>query len=319
MTTESMTPDSGSGQTVAEAAANFESLLAAEEEPQGQPDAEGEEIEEEAVSEEESEEPEEEEDGEEESDAEPVYRVKIAGEEREITQSELIKLAQQGGDYTKKSQQLAEQRKAIEAEQAAVQEAKQVRDAYSQRLQMVEQLLVSQQPQEDIEALKDTDPIGYAVRIAEQTQREKQLAAVRMEQQRIAEMQQAEQQQNLSRYVQQQAQLVAEQLPEYSDPEKGQKLRTDLRAYAKERGLSDDELSQVFDARHVMILHDAMQYRKLMQSKPQVTKRVTEAPKTIKSGNTANTAGADAIKREKARLRETGSIRDAAKLFERFI
>jgi hypothetical protein len=41
---------------------------------------------------------------------------------------------QLGADYTKKTQELAENRKAVEAEARAIIEAKQVRDTYAQRL-----------------------------------------------------------------------------------------------------------------------------------------------------------------------------------------
>ncbi len=44
--------------------------------------------------------------------------VKASGEEVEVELDELIKGYQQGTDYTKKSQALAEQRKAIEAERS---------------------------------------------------------------------------------------------------------------------------------------------------------------------------------------------------------
>ena len=42
--------------------------------------------------------------------------MKAAGEEREVTLQELIEGYQKGTDYHKKTNQLAEQRKAVEAE-----------------------------------------------------------------------------------------------------------------------------------------------------------------------------------------------------------
>jgi hypothetical protein len=63
-----------------------------------------------------------------------------------------------------------------------------------------------------------------------------------------------------------------------------------------------------------------MQYRKLMQNKPNVTKKVAEAPKMVKPGTTKSQASErEQIKREKARLRETGRVQDAASIFERFL
>lgn len=265
---------------------------------------------------------EQEDDSSEESDQdqdEQRFQVKVNGEEKELTLTELKSLAQQGADYTKKTQQVAEQRKAVEAEQKAIEEAKYLRDAYAERLQAMEQLLNAQQPVEDLESLKESDPIGYAVRVAEMSQNKEKLFAIQAERQRIAEMQQAEQQQGLQQYLSQQAAVLSEALPEYSDPVKGEALRSDLRTFAKNLGFSDQEMSQVRDARHVMTLYKAMQYDKLQQSKPQLNKRVSEPPKTIKSGNSNTAVNADQHKKAMAQLQKTGRVRDAASAFENFI
>jgi hypothetical protein len=57
-----------------------------------------------------------------------------------------------------------------------------------------------------------------------------------------------------------------------------------------------------------------------MQNKPAVTKKVSEAPKMVKSGTSkAQTSEREQIKKDKARLRESGRVQDAATLFERFL
>lgn len=47
--------------------------------------------------------------------SEPLFTIKVGGVEREVTQTELIELAQKGDDYTRKTQQLAEDRKRVAA------------------------------------------------------------------------------------------------------------------------------------------------------------------------------------------------------------
>jgi hypothetical protein len=311
-----MTPEEGSGElTVNEAASQFLSLMDGGEPSEEQVETEeSEEIE--AQEDEESDEVEEQEEVEE----QPVYRIKAAGEEKDVTLEDLVKSYQLGADYTKKTQEIAEQRKAVEAERAAIEESRQLRDAYAQRLQAVEQFLSQQQSEDDLESLKETDPIGYAVKVAELSQKEKQLSAVRAEQQRLAQQQQAEYQQNLQKFVQTEMAKLSQALPEFADPEKGQAIRSDLRKFATSIGYSDEELSQVYDSRHVQVLYKAMQYDKLMQSKPQITKKVNEAPKMLKPGVAkAKSSEADALKKEKARLRTSGRVADAAAIFERFL
>lgn len=318
-----MTPATGNG-TVQEAASQFFDMMEEAENPEGQNEAEqeSEEIEEGESNEEEVEASEEleSEDEDEEQESEPTYRIKMAGEEREITQRELIKLAQQGADYTKKSQQVSEQRKALEAESNAINEAKQLRNEYAQRLEAMQQMLQAQQPEDDLDYLQENDPIGYAVKVADMTRREKQMQAINYERQRIAQQQQAEVSEHQRRHVAAEADKVTELIPDYSDPKKGAALRNELRSYAKSIGYTDEEIGAVYDARTVKALYDAMQYQKLVESKPGVSKKVQSAPKMIKPGNSSTkTSTSESQKRQFNKLKATGRVRDAANLFEKFL
>jgi hypothetical protein len=318
-----MTPATGNG-TVQDAASQFFDMMEEAENPEGQNEAEQESDEiEEGESEGEELEASEEldsEDEDEEQESEPTYRIKMAGEEREITQRELIKLAQQGADYTKKSQQVSEQRKALDAEAAAINEAKQLRNEYAQRLQAMQQMLQAQQPEDDLDYLQENDPIGYAVKVADMTRREKQMQAIEYERQRIAQQQQAEMSEHQRRQVAAEADKVTELIPDYSDAKKGAALRQELRAYAKSIGYTDAEIGAVYDARTVKALYDAMQYQKLVESKPGVSKKVQSAPKMIKSGTSTNkTSTTEAQRRQFNKLKSTGRVKDAASLFEKFI
>ena len=335
MSEETMTPEQGSGElTVNEAAAKFEGFLSAGEDSNEQPDTVETEQEDSADYEEAAEatedevvdaddvevEDDDESEVEEEELEETRYTVKAAGEEKEVTLEELMQGYQLGADYTKKTQELAENRKAVEAEAKAILEAKQVRDTYAQRLQAIEQFLTQgQDSSEDLAAMKENDPIGYAVKVAELTEKKEQLAQVRAEQERIAQQQQADRQQEMARLVQQEATKLSQVLPEFSDPTKGEQIRNEIRNYGKSVGFTDNELSQVYDSRHVLMLHKAMMYDKLQKSKPAVNKKVAQAPKMVKSGTKVKEGNRDIRKQQLNKLKQTGKVRDAAALFENFI
>jgi hypothetical protein len=187
-------------------------------------------------------------------------------------------------------------------------------------LELIEKVLSEQNKSEDLESLKESDPIGYAMKVAESVQRDKQLAAVQAEKQRIAEKQQAERQTQLQQYLAEQQARLQQAIPEYADPQKGEEVRRDIRSYAQNVGFTESELNQVYDSRAVQVLWEAAQYRKLMSTKPEVTKRVAEAPKTLKPGTgKVSNPESDAYKADMNRLRKTGKARDAATLFERFL
>ena len=250
----------------------------------------------------------------------PRYRVKVDNEEVEVTLDELLKGYSRTSDYTKKTQTLAEQRKQVEAERQRIEEAAKLRDQYAQRLSVIEQMLASQ-PEEDLTPLKETDPIGYTMKIAERMEREKQVQAIRAEQQQIAQKQQAEYQENLRRHLASEAEKLSQAIPEMSDPVKGEVIRKDIKDFARSIGWSEQELAQVYDHRAVLALYQAMQYNKLQKSKPVATKKVAEAPKMLKPGTTGKqtTAEQDAVKKLQQRLAKTGDRRDAARLLEKFL
>jgi len=319
--TQSTTPEGNAELNVGSAADAIMGLMGGQEgSEQEQPETQLEANDSEAESEESYDESEVEQDeGDEEAEEPPKYRVKAAGEEKEVTLDELIKSYQLGTDYTKKSQAVAEERKAVEAEKARVEEARYLRDQYAERLQIIEQMLNQQPETENLDYLKETDPIGYAVKVAELSQREKQLAQVQAERQRIAMQQDQERQEQLGHVIQAEARKLAEAIPEYADPQKGEVARRELREFGQKLGFSEQELSGVYDSRQVLTLWKAMQYDKLQSAKPGITKKVNEAPKVMKSGVSQGRDGNEELKKLKAKAKQTGRVADAAKAFERFL
>jgi len=308
----------GSVKTVSDAANAFLGMMEPEE-AQAQPEVQ-EELETEAVEEAEYEDDVESEEEATEEEPTPTYKVRVGKEEVEVPLDELLKGYSRTADYTRKTQEIADQRKVVEAERAKIEEASKLRDTYAQRLGIIEQMLKQQDSGEDLASLKETDPIGYAVKVAEQAEREKQLSAVRAEQQRIAQQQQGEQQERLKTYLAQEAQKLAEAIPEMNDPAKGQAIRTDIRNFAQKLGYSEQELSQVYDSRAVTALYKAMQYDKLMSGKGDATKKVQQAPKMLKPGtSTPEARQSQEVKQLRGRLKKSGKAKDAASLFERFL
>jgi hypothetical protein len=337
MSEETTTPEVGSGAnlTVAESVEGFEALLTTEEDSKEQPEAVEEEVvennnEEEAEAEETEEveeveevEAEEVEDSQEEEETEEdtpqTYTVKAAGQDKEVTIDELVTNYQLGADYTKKTQEIADQRKEIETESHAIIEARQVRDLYSQRLQSLEVILSQDENPSDMAALKENDPIGYAVKVAEMTERREQLQQVRNEQESINAQQRQANALEQQKLVGLEAAKLNKVLPEFSDQAKGEQLRNEIRNYGKSIGFKDEELANVYDSRHVVTLHKAMMYDKLQKSKPGVNKKVAKAPKMVKSGTKTTKNSNSVMKQQSQKLKGSGKVRDAAKLFENFI
>jgi hypothetical protein len=314
-------PEGSSSKTVGQAAEAFYGLMGGDE-AQAQPEAPEQVIEDtiEQVEIQEDMEDDTQEYEEPEEEPTPTYRVKVGKEEVEVPLDELLKGYSRTADYTKKTQEVAEARKMVESERQKIEEASRLRDQYAERLSVIEQMLNQTEKAEDLSALKETDPIGYAVRVAEQAEREKQLTAVRAERQRLAQQQQAEQSERLKAHLASEAAKLRDAIPEMSDEVKGEVVKREIREFAKSIGFSDQELAQVYDSRAVLTLYKAMQYDKLQRGKPQVTKKVNAAPKMLKPGTSSPEASdSEATKRMRAQLKKSGKKDDAARLFERFL
>jgi hypothetical protein len=187
-------------------------------------------------------------------------------------------------------------------------------------LQAIEQFLIGQNDNPaELTAMKENDPVGYAVKVAEMTEKKEQLQTVQAERMRIAQEQKMQNDAQMQKFVEQESQKLAESLPEFSDKTKGEHIRNDIRSYGKKIGFTDEELSQVYDSRHVLVLHKAAQYDKLMAGKAGVKKKVAKAPKTVKSGAKVKQNVTDIQRKQLKKLQQTGSARDAAAIFENFI
>ena len=331
--TEQINQESNSVETPRDATEVFTDMLDAEE-SNDKPEVENEEVATEAV--EETDEEALEEEVEEESEDEPeatdeedeseeveveerkTYRVKASGVEKDVTLDELVSGYQKSTDYTQKSQTLAEERTKVEAHAQEIQNAMRTREAYAQKLSQVEQYLTSQaKPSENLEELKENDPIQYAITVAEQTEANKKINTIRQERQKVAQEQQHYRLQQQNQVVANEALMLSEKVKEFSDPKKAEQIKNDIRTFGKSVGFSDQELSQVYDHRHVMILQKAMAYDKLQKANPGVNKKLKSAPKM--ASKTKRVTNTDTYTKQKKQLKGTGSIDDATSVFKNFL
>jgi len=257
----------------------------------------------------------------------PTYRVKASGEEVEVTLDELIKSYQLERDVRKKQESLAHEKKGVdevksnlESERKKIEDAQKVRDTYAQRLQLIEQHLTQQNQAENIDHLKESDPLSYAVKVAERQERDKQIQTFQAERQRLAQEQQVEHQRNLEKHLEVQKQILHERIPDLLNEEKATDLKKEMWKSAMADGHTEQKLNRVLDASDFITIWKASQYDKLMATKPDVQKKVKAAPKMIKAGVAkSDSIQSEKTKRLKNKLKRTGKVADAARLFEQII
>jgi hypothetical protein len=245
-----------------------------------------------------------------EEDKPQVFTVKVDGKEIEVTLDELQKGYSRTQDYTRKTQQVAEARKAAEAELQAVRAE---REQYAQLLgALSEQVKVAAEPQIDWDRLYREDPIEYVRQREVMRENKEKAAAIQAEQQRLAEIAQQEQMQRFQAVKAKEAQALIEAIPSWKDPAKAKAEKAMLVELGQKMGFTPEELGNIYDHRVVLALRKAALYDQ-MQAKRQGIKPVTNnGPKPAKPGAAGRVSQMSDSVRAKQRLAKTGRVEDAA-------
>lgn len=245
-------------------------------------------------------------------DEDTYYTVKVDGEEKRIKADELVKSYQLEQAAQKRLQEAAEVRKNSEAEMQAL---AQQREKYGQALQSIEAQLnaVNEQPQQYWDNLYQEDPLEWAKQRDAYRERKDGIVKVKAEQARVQKEQQDMLQQQHQQYLAEQHEQLLERIPEWRNSEVAAQEKQNVITYAQRIGYTEQELSTASDSRAIEALRKAYLYDELMSKKPVAQKKVTQAPKSVKSGTpkTKRQVNANRGKQALERLNKTGS-KDAA-------
>ena len=247
---------------------------------------------------------------------EELYKVKIGDQELEVTLDEALKGYQRESDYTKKTQDLGNQRRDIETQQDSLKkELEAVKNSRSQYEQQLTELTkhLNQDSNIDWETLYRENPADYIKLKADEDKRKEALQLTQLEQQRINEEKRKEQEKVYNNYLVKERQILAEKMPVYADKEKGPQLLEKLTSFALEQGYTQKEISMMVDHRAVLLLADAYRYNQIKKSKL-ANKKVKITPRTVTSN--ASNVREDSeekqnVEKRMSRLKQSGHLKDA--------
>ena len=266
----------------------------------------------------EEDEPQEDQVEEEESEQPQLYTIKVDGEETEVTLEELQNGYSRQRDYTRKTQELAQQRKAIEAK---YQEVSQKDAIYSQLLPKMEETLKGELENEpDWNALYEADPIAYVREKDIWNEKKQKLQAVQAESQRLQQESAMAQQQKLQQFLQYGNQQLLEQIPEWQDNEVASKEKMAIRDYGVNvLGYTPQEMDSVYDYRVLLGLRNAWLQHKTQQATKVKPTEKKAAARTARPGTSNVPKSTTPVKKARQKLAKTGKVQDAAKLFEQLL
>ena len=236
-----------------------------------------------------------------------LHRVKVSGQELEVSLDELKAGYSRDSDYRQKTHTLGMEKRDLETQKNSLRQTYDTRlselnDLISTANQFVEQ----KQGGQDLAKLYQEDPTE-AARLDFQLRQEKQHIDSLKDKARIAQTKQYE------TYLETQKELAATKIPEFSDPNKADSFKLNMRNSLRNYGFNDQEIGSLADHRFLMVAKDAMSFKSQKDKRPIVSKKVANAPKVLKAGVARSnvSSGREEVRNKIKTLRKTGHIRDA--------
>lgn len=254
--------------------------------------------------------------GESEGEDEPGYEVKVNGETRKVTLDELRNGFMMHQDYSKKSREVADQRKAFEAQRA---EAMTAAKAQIDQLGFLSNELMQEMVQVDKttnwEHLRATNPAEFAARaLAQQQRRDKLQRAYNTylgHQKELDTHSQAKKEARLA----EQSELLLAKVPEWTNEEIAGRERQQLAEYLQADGYDDKEIEDLDDHRVIALARKAMLFDRMQEQKQAIAAKAAKpVPKFQKGGTATSDAKDHDITQQRDRFRKSGRLEDMAAL-----
>jgi len=236
-----------------------------------------------------------------------LHRVKIQGQELEVTLDELKAGYSRDSDYRQKTHSLGMEKRDLESQKESL------RQSYDTRLAELNELIATadatvrqRQGSEDLQKLYEEDPTTAAKLDFQLRQENRQLEEVKARA-RDAQAKQYEE------FLATQKELAATKIPEFADPNKADQFKINMRNSLRNYGFNDQEIGSLADHRFLMVAKDAMSYQAIKDKRPIVAKKVANAPKVVKAGTakSSTSSGREVIRNKIGKVRKSGNINDA--------
>ncbi len=211
--------------------------------------------------------------------------------------------------FTRKTQELSEERKSFEQVQ---QQVDQYALAIAQQRDFLAQAAQQFMPQPPDKAMREYDPLGYQAAKEDYDERVRVLSQIQAQQHHQQQWAEHERQRQDAELRQQEAARLFEAMPELKDQKVYRKFWDEAVETVADYGFSAEELDQMLDHRFYKAVRDLAKYRKAKASQPKVKRDLQNRPKLIKGGKRmdprAKTSREAQAKSE--RLRRTGRFED---------
>jgi len=238
--------------------------------------------------------------------------VVVDGETETVPLSELKKGYSRQADYTRKTQALAEERKALrsQVEAEALAAVQQDRLQYQQGLKQLAQALEQLQGEPDwVDLRGKLEPGEFLKQKADWEASKAQVEKLKAHEAEVSRQAQEAQAREYLKVVQAEQDKLRAAIPEWEKPEVAKAEHAKLLAAGQQYGFSEQEIRAVTDHRAILLLRDAMRWRELKRDAAPRPK--TAGIKTAKPGTPDRPRPGAEFQKKLDRVQKTGRARDA--------
>lgn len=238
-------------------------------------------------------------------------KVKVNGEERDVTIADMVAGFQKGEAYEERKAKLQQEREAFESEATKAREYLSQQITQTNRMgQLLQAQLVGEVNSPQMQKLRTENPGEYAARMQELNKRSQDLqqALAWQNQQIEAQQEQLREKENEQRTqsLQREMELLSEKLPDFD--------RDATISYMKENGFTEAQMD-IDNHLWLVVLDKARKFDQQAKAGDVAAKKVKTLPKLVKPGK-QKTVSKSQVSELKSRLKKTGKGTDFAKLIE---
>jgi hypothetical protein len=251
----------------------------------------------------------------EEIDPSLTVRVMVDGQPVEVTIEEALKGYIRQETFHRRMGELGQGVQQFHAQRSEFQQTLQ---QHAQEAALLKSFITAVMPQEpDWNVLFNADPANAAHLKYQWDQFQKKLTDVQQTELYARQRQQVMENQQLHQFANANRTWLAQQHPEWKNEKTWRRDHDSMRKTARSAGYTDAEIAQLYDARAVTILLKAAAHDRMMAAQPRPVRQGYAPSK--RNGSTPSRNLQRSFERAEKRLSRSGSIQDAAAVFERIL
>ncbi len=231
----------------------------------------------------------------------------------EISVGELKKLADEAKEFKRRESEFTAQQREFQTRAAQNAQQEQI---FATTIQQAIAALQQTLPPEPDAALRETDPIDYFLKKDQREAKVAEIQRLQAAQNYAAQQSRAEHAQQFQQHLRNEQTRLYEAAPELKTDEKRREFYSDMVSHGKKYGFSEEEINNIHDHRVMLMVRDAVAYRKLQAAKPKAMEKGKAAAPVAKPGArpTSNERVSQKHKGLFERARKTRSIDDVGAL-----